>query len=122
MKNFERFIVYPLILVQIIALVGMFIYLRDDIQIVDGDIKSITTDEVVIRNSDNEIVAMIGNVDDNGQISVRDRYGRVITLIGVDEVDNEFKARIVVGDHYENYSIGEYYGVGGVKKEERYDN
>lgn len=122
MKKFERFLVYPLLLIQLIILIGVFVYLKDDIQISDGKINSITAGELIIRNNENEIVAMIGKVGENGQVSVRDKFGRVITLIGVDQVDNEFKARVVIGDHYEDYSIGEYYGVGGLKKEEKYNN
>ncbi|MFW6015550.1 MAG: hypothetical protein ACOCRK_03870 [bacterium] len=52
--------------------------------------------------------------------SVRDRYGKLITLV-IDEGDDLFKARIVIADHYEEYSFGEIYGVGGLKEVERYD-
>ena len=122
MKNFERFIIYPLLLIQLLIIGCLFVVLRDDIHITDGDIKSIAVNELVVKNDLNEIIAMIGNIDEHGQISIRDKFGRLITLIGVDEENNQMKARIVVADHYEDYSLGEYYGVGGLKETEKYDN
>ncbi|MFW6016431.1 MAG: hypothetical protein ACOCRK_08325, partial [bacterium] len=60
--------------------------------------------------------------NENGHVSVRDRYGKLITLVRViDESDDQFKAMIVIADHYEDHSIGETYRVGGLKEVERYD-
>ncbi|MFW6015634.1 MAG: hypothetical protein ACOCRK_04290 [bacterium] len=122
MRKFERFIVYPLILIQLIVLSWCFFVFKDNLEIVDGNIKRIVADEFVSINEEEAIVAMLGNVNENGHVSVRDRYGKLITLAGViDEGDDLFKARIVIADHYEEYSIGEIYGIGGLKEVERYD-
>ncbi|MFW6016350.1 MAG: hypothetical protein ACOCRK_07910, partial [bacterium] len=80
MIKFERLIIYPLLLIQFIVLIWCFVVFKGNIQIVDGNIKRIVADEFVSINEEEAIVAMLGNVNENGHVSVRDRYGKLITL------------------------------------------
>jgi hypothetical protein len=55
-------------------------------------------------------------------LTVRDKIGRLISYIGVEEVGEEYKTRIIIVDHYKDYSFAKHYGIGGFKKEKIYNN
>ncbi|MEJ6952095.1 hypothetical protein [Natronospora cellulosivora (SeqCode)] len=73
-----------MLLIQYIALIWVFVF-KGNVQIVDGNIKRIVADEIFPINEEDVIVAMLGNVNENGHVFVRDRYGKVITLRVINE-------------------------------------
>ncbi|MFW6015551.1 MAG: hypothetical protein ACOCRK_03875 [bacterium] len=60
MRKLEIFIIYPLLIIQLLVLIWGFIVFRDNVEIVDGNIRRIVADEFVSINEEDAIVVCKG--------------------------------------------------------------